>query len=172
MTKKRGQVWIETVIYTLIAISLIGLTLYFVKPKLEELKDKSAINGAEEILRALDSKIVDVGEGVVGERRIFEFKFSKGLLKINSSEDSIYFLIKSHYVPSEPGIIIHDGGLDILTTKKSGVYYVTIKKQYVNYNITYQEKEKSKTINPSPNIIKLSIENIGGENTTISISEI
>ena len=40
MNKKRGQVWVETVIYTLIALALIGTVLAFVKPKVEEMQDK------------------------------------------------------------------------------------------------------------------------------------
>ena len=41
--KKNGQVWVETVIYTLIAFSLIAAVLAFVKPKIDELQDKAII---------------------------------------------------------------------------------------------------------------------------------
>ena len=37
---KKAQVWIETVIYTLIALALIGTVLAFVKPKIQEIQDK------------------------------------------------------------------------------------------------------------------------------------
>ena len=37
----KAQVWIETVIYLLIAFIMIGMVLAFVKPKLEDIKDKS-----------------------------------------------------------------------------------------------------------------------------------
>jgi len=43
-SKKKGQVWIETVTYTLIAFVLIGLILAFVKPKIDELQDKALID--------------------------------------------------------------------------------------------------------------------------------
>jgi uncharacterized protein (UPF0333 family) len=35
---KRGQIWVETVVYTLIALVMIGLVLAFAKPKIEELQ--------------------------------------------------------------------------------------------------------------------------------------
>ena len=40
---KRGQVWVETVIYTLIALVMIGLVLSFVQPKIMELQDKATL---------------------------------------------------------------------------------------------------------------------------------
>ena len=36
--KKRGQIWVETVIYTLIALILIGLVLTFITPKIKEIQ--------------------------------------------------------------------------------------------------------------------------------------
>ena len=39
----RGQVWIETVIYTLIAFALIATALTYIKPKIEEIQDKAIV---------------------------------------------------------------------------------------------------------------------------------
>ena len=39
----KAQIWIETVIYTLIAFVILGAVLGFAKPKIEELQDKSII---------------------------------------------------------------------------------------------------------------------------------
>ena len=36
---RRGQVWVETVIYTLIGIALIGLVLAILTPKIKEFRD-------------------------------------------------------------------------------------------------------------------------------------
>ena len=41
--KKRGQIWVETVIYTLIALVMIGTILAFALPKISEIQDKSTI---------------------------------------------------------------------------------------------------------------------------------
>ena len=40
---KRSQVWVETVIYTLIALTVIGLFISFAKPKIEEIQDKAIV---------------------------------------------------------------------------------------------------------------------------------
>ena len=39
----KGQIWVETMVYTLIAFALIGIVLMFVKPKIEEIQDTSII---------------------------------------------------------------------------------------------------------------------------------
>ena len=44
INSKHGQVWVETVIYTLIAFALIGTVLTFVKPKIEEMQDSAIIS--------------------------------------------------------------------------------------------------------------------------------
>ena len=41
--RKKGQIWVETVIYTLIAFAMIGLALSFVKPKIDEIQDRGII---------------------------------------------------------------------------------------------------------------------------------
>ena len=70
MSKKKGQVWIETVIYTLIGISLIALVLAFVMPKLNEKKDKLVIEQAAGALRELESKIDETIENPPLNRRL------------------------------------------------------------------------------------------------------
>ena len=41
--KKRGQIWVETVIYTLIGLTIIGLLLAVSKPQIDKQKDKALI---------------------------------------------------------------------------------------------------------------------------------
>ena len=53
----RGQVWVETVTYTLIALVLIGLVLSFTKPKIEELQDRTLIEQSIQVLKELDVAI-------------------------------------------------------------------------------------------------------------------
>ena len=47
---KEGQIWIETVLYTLIGLSLIGLTLTFVMPRINASKDIATIEQTMESL--------------------------------------------------------------------------------------------------------------------------
>ena len=53
---KRGQIWVETMVYTLIAFALIGLVLAFVKPKIQETQDKAIIEQSVNILKDIVKK--------------------------------------------------------------------------------------------------------------------
>jgi uncharacterized membrane-anchored protein YitT (DUF2179 family) len=39
MKERIGQIWIETVLYTLIGLALIGMVLAFIMPKINETKE-------------------------------------------------------------------------------------------------------------------------------------
>ena len=81
---KKAQVWIETVIYTLIALVLIGAVLAFVKPKLQELQDKAIIDQTVQVMEGIDAKIHSVVQGGAGNKRIIELQLKKGAIKIQS----------------------------------------------------------------------------------------
>ena len=62
LRKKLGQVWIETVIYTMIAFVLIAAVLAFVKPKIEEMQDRTLIDQTERVIEEINLKILDIVE--------------------------------------------------------------------------------------------------------------
>ena len=78
--KKGGQVWIETVIYTLIAFGLIAAVLAFVKPKIDEAQDKAVIEQSISMVKAVDSLIRETIQGGAGNKRILEISIKKGSL--------------------------------------------------------------------------------------------
>ena len=53
LSKKKGQVWIETVTYTLVAFVLIGLILAFAKPKIDKLQDQSIIEQSMKMIKEM-----------------------------------------------------------------------------------------------------------------------
>src|SRR3989344_7977654 len=57
MRQTKGQIWVETVVYTLIAFTLIGLVLAFIKPKIEEIQDKGIVEQSVSVLQDMDSII-------------------------------------------------------------------------------------------------------------------
>ena len=57
----RGQVWIETIIYTSIALLMIGLVLAYAKPKIEEFQDKATLEQSLEMVKEIDSTIMTIG---------------------------------------------------------------------------------------------------------------
>lgn len=178
MKKKRGksgQVWIETVIYTSIALLMIGLVLTYAKPKIEEFQDKAILEQSLEMFRAIDNTIKTIG--VSGNRRFVETGIKKGSLKIDGENNKIIFEMKSSYLYSQPGEDIIDtlGGRIITRTEKTGdlnKVSFTINYSAYNIDITYQEKDEFKTLNKAPTPYKLLISNNGksGEDTLIDIS--
>ena len=77
--KKRGQVWVETVIYTLIGLALIGLVLGFVSPRLDRARDDAVVEQSIGSLGDLDGKINEVLQAPGNVRQI-DFTMKKGEL--------------------------------------------------------------------------------------------
>jgi len=164
---KLAQIWVETVIYTLIGLVIIGTTLAFVKPKIQEVQDQAVIEQTIEIMRYIDSVVSEITRGGEGNTRIVEIGIKKGNLKFDSNSDSIIFtLSESKSMYSEPGRTIKDGNINILTEKKgSKVYDVTLTLDYTNkYNLQYDNSEvEAKTITKAPIPYKVKLENNGVE---------
>jgi len=165
---KKAQVWIETVIYTLIAFVMIGAVLSFVKPKIEEIQDKAIIEKTINILEQINAQILSV-KGVFGNKRILDLEIKKGNLIIDGESDQIIFEMESKHVYSEPGIDVNIGGLVAHTEKKGKFNLITLTNNYSEYNMTYREKDVIKTINKATIPYKLSIEN-AGENGKVKIN--
>ena len=90
---RRAQVWVETVIYTLIALTIIGVFLSFARPKIEEIQDKSIIDQSIDMLEDMNQKILSAVEGGAGNKRVIEVGISKGSLIINGTGDEIIFSV-------------------------------------------------------------------------------
>jgi len=158
--KRRGQVWVETVVYLLIAFVMIGLVLSFIKPKIEELKDKSIVDQSIEILKNIDSSISTMGSE--GNKRVLEIGIRKGSLLIDSENDSVIFTMDSTYQAGEPGEIVYVGNIQTLTEVNGRNSKITLKRDFSGeYNITYNGDKTLKTLNQAPTPYKLSITNNG-----------
>ena len=118
---KKAQVWIETVIYTLIAFIMIGAVLSIVKPKIEELQDKAIIEQSISMMQQIDEIIRVLIEGGPGNKRQIELGIKKGVLIIDGEKDKIVFEIESRHAYSEPGANISEGNLIINTEKKENI---------------------------------------------------
>ena len=128
----RGQVWVETVIYILIGLGLIALVLAFVVPKINQEKDRIAVEQTISSLNLLDDKINEVIENGVGNKRIVEFSISRGELFIkadseNEQEDKIEFVISGLTKPySEFGKKINLGRVVVETTEGKKTHSVNL----------------------------------------------
>ncbi|MEM3405762.1 MAG: hypothetical protein QW117_02175 [Candidatus Pacearchaeota archaeon] len=167
--KIKGQVWIETVIYTVIMLSIIGIVLAVVKPTIQERQDKFIIENSIESLNIIESKIQELlvyGPG--NTREISEIMIKKGKMRINSENDTIEFEIDSKYSYSQPGKEVKRGSINILTEQKANDYKIKLYLKYKekNVNITYNGKEENKELTQTPIPYKIYIRNVKYEETT------
>lgn len=166
MARKKGQVWIETVIYTMIAFVLIATVLAFVRPKIEEMQDETTITRSLVIMKDIDSTISNVLNGGQGNRRLIEIEIKKGTINIQGIEDKISFEILSKAKYSEPGMDVFDGNIKINTIEKTRENLITLERAYNSskYNITYNKMDINKQLTPGNLAYKVFISNRGTEN--------
>lgn len=152
---KQGQIWVETVIYTLIAFTLMGLVLAFVVPKIGEIQDKGVIEQSIGVLQDIDSLIR--GLGGPGNQRVLELGIQKGSITIDSIGEKIFFDLESKYQYSEPGENISVGKIDVYTETRGKLNMVTLTLNYWGeYNLTSQEDIKKLSQAPVPYTISIS----------------
>lgn len=162
--KRKAQVWVETVVYTLIALVMIGAVLAFVKPKIQELQDKTILEQSVGMLQDIDTVVLSIIQGGPGNKRKIELGIKKGTLEIDGAGDKILFKMESRYTYSEPGQVIDEGNLQVSTTKTGKLNSVTLTRNYFEeYDIQYQEKDKSKSINKASTAYSIFISNMGKE---------
>lgn len=157
---KRGQVWIETVIYTLIAFVMIGLVLSFAQPKIQQLQDQAVIQQSIDLLKQIDTTITTIGGE--GNLRILELGIKQGELKIDGVNSRITFDMNTKSAYSEPGVNITDGNIIIDTEKQSSAYTVTLLRDYSDgYNIEFNGNNVLETLSAASTSYKLTITNAG-----------
>ena len=75
---EKGQIWIETAVYTLIGLALIGMILGFAMPKIKQAQEKIIVEQSIEALSKFDSLVREVALQGAGNRRQYELMFKKG----------------------------------------------------------------------------------------------
>ena len=160
MRKKGGQIWVETVIYTLIALVLIGLVLSFITPKIQDIQDRLIIDQTVDLMSNIQGIIFSIGD-VPGNKRVIDIGIKKGNLIIDAQNNTITFELESKYQYSEIGSVIDLGGITAKTEKLGSANKITLASNYEGYNLTYDGTEGEKTISQSATPYKLSIENKG-----------
>jgi type II secretory pathway pseudopilin PulG len=168
----KAQVWIETVIYTLIGLVVIGLLLAFAKPKIDSMRDKAVIEQTLSSFAKINSNLNEIQlEGPENSRQNW-LKISKGTLTINPLTNKISWIIQSSYKYSEPGYVVSSGELKINTTQLgSSSYSIEIFKIY-NFNITVNNAYYTKEIAQSSNQYSLIVKNKGIDETGSTLIDI
>lgn len=158
---KEGQIWIETVVYTLIAMTLIGAVLAFVLPKIQDIQDKAVIEQSITVLEDINSIILSVVQGGAGNKRVVNLGIKQGEFSIDGVDDRLFFEIETGYDYSEIGEDRNIGNVVVRTDKTGGLNKVTLTGNYNNYDITYETAGIIKKVGKSSTPYKLSIENKG-----------
>ncbi len=159
---RRGQVWVETVIYTLIALVMIGLILTFVRPKITEIQDKLVLQQSISMLNDINNVILSLSEGGSGNKRKLSLDMKAGSLEIDGNSDQIVFDINSHYQFSEYGKDVTYGELVVHTEPLNDLSVTNMTLNYAGkYNITYTGKDTLKTITAASTPYTLYISNNG-----------
>ena len=165
----KAQVWIETVLYTLIAIALIGLVLGFVTPKITDAKDKAAVEQTIDALNVVDEKINAVLDATDNIRSL-DFTMKRGELLINATDDSISFIFDDLRKPySEPNSSINIGRVNVSSFKTQKKISVILSLNYKNtINLTSEGLDSTKIYTEAQIPYKFSIWNRGLVNYPLS----
>jgi len=162
--KKRGkiaQVWIETVIYTLIGLAIIGTLLAVTTPKINQLKDKAIITQTIESLNNLNQQIQNTLIAS-GNKRTVSLTIKKGEYVIDSVNNNIYYVMKgTNLLYSQLNQSQKQGDITILTEEMNNRYNIYLILNYSSYNITYQDEDKNRALTSAPAAYNLLIENKG-----------
>jgi len=166
--KKRGQVWVETVIYTLIAFVIIGAVLAYAKPKIQEMQDKTLIEQSAKILQDFDNIISNIGEA--GNQREIRVEIKKGKLIVDGKNNRIVFEIQSSYAYSEPDVEFNEMGIVGITKKAGNFFNVSLTADYLDKkNISYNNKDENLYLTKSSTDYKLFLKNIGTDEGGLTI---
>jgi type II secretory pathway pseudopilin PulG len=158
----RGQVWIETVLYTLIALAVMGVVLAFVVPKVNQSQDRIVLEQTIVALNVLDDQIFSVRTGGTGNVRTPELTIKKGRLIIDGVENKLkYIMDESRVIFSEPGEELQEGKITIKTTEGARFNTVELVLDYSDesFLVRYDNQAIAHTIQKSPSPHKLKVEN-------------
>lgn len=164
---KKGQIWVETVLYTVIIISIITLILALTIQSINKQKDEAIVAQSIDALNTMDQKIKDVSHDT-GNVRIVDFNLRKGKLFISGKNDTITLMINDLGDPySQPDIELNEGNVKILTTQGPKKSSVNLTLKY-NFNMTYDGNDEEVAFSQASTAYKFSIEN----SKTIDIREV
>ena len=163
---KTAQIWVETVIYTLIGLSILGVLLAVSKPKIESYQDRLIIEQTINSINEIDAKIYNSLLGGPGNRRIIDLKISKGRLTIDPGTDRLSWVLDSSYKYSELDTEVPWGKMTVLTTGESKPWKVEISINYPGIDLTYDGGVNVKELEQAPTPYAIIIENMGANSGT------
>ena len=168
MERKKAQIWVETVVYTLIGISIIGILLAIATPRINEMRDRLIIDQTIDSFNEIHGRIVEI-QGAPGNQRTLGLKLSRGNLIIDAEENEIRWQMTSNYLYSQPGTPVSVGRIAVLT-EESNPYTIYLTLSYPNLNLTVSDQETIRELGESPTQYNLIFQNKGSGRINIEVS--
>jgi len=177
--KRKSQIWVETVIYTVIGLTIIAIVLSIANPAIARYRDKIVIEQTIDALigqNSINEKILEVKDEGAGNKRIVEFRLKKGSLIIDPSTDKIIYTLEETGVEySEVDKEVSYNELTIKTEKTGKKYKIILTLSYLpkKIDIIYAGEDTTKTFNQASIPYKISIANngIAGDKVKIELKE-
>lgn len=158
----RGQVWLETVIYTLVGLALIGLVLGIVTPRINSYRDRAVIEQSITLLNDIDSVINAISSNP-GNARIVDVRLKSGTITVDALQEKIeFFLDDSSVLYSEPGVITSIGRIKVITEEAGSKKTVRLTLNYQNESdIVIDSGDQVRTYTAAPTPYRFRFENQG-----------
>ncbi len=172
---KKAQIWVETVVYTLIGLSIIGVVLGIAMPKLKEIGDKATLEQTITLLTGLNKEI-GIVMSATGTSRLVYIKVDKGEMKIDCANELIVYTMQdTGFMYSQPGKSIPQGELMILTEEKvKNKRYdiqmtLNVTAIHSSLDLTFDSTNTNKVLTQAPTAYQILIKNNGGGKIDLSI---
>jgi len=162
LENKKAQIWVETVIYTIIGLAIIGIILAVARPAISKYKDEIILEQTITALNELHGEILEVRNWGSGNKRNRKLTIKKGSLIIDCQNELIVYLLeKSGLEYTEIGVNVLSGDLIIRTDEIGRKYNIKITINYTDINLTCHGRDDVKTLTQAPTPYNLFIENVG-----------
>ena len=164
LSNKKGQVWMETLLYTVVSIAILGVVLSFALPKLEQNKERALIAMHISTLKTLDALVLNLANAPAGNSRAYSLQLERGTFVIDGTANKLLFTIPEVGVKySEVGVTIHDGSVSVLTSaagKKK--YTITLSTSYDSLGLDLVADQKDSALEftqaPTPYTLQITRE--------------
>ena len=130
---KKGETWISVVLYIALGTIVLTIVLAAGMPVINKLRDKNIISETKDVFHQIDETVRTVINEGPGSQRIRTVQINKGLFQVRPDTDSVGWSMETKYIESEPGVVIKEGSLDILSYEDRYV----IGKYWTSLNLTY-----------------------------------
>jgi len=166
---KKGDVWVSTVIYIAISITVLTIILLAALPLIDKLKDRNITVQTKNILMQIDKNVREVVSSGPGAKRVLSpVVIDAGILDFDRQNSVINWTLNTKDMFAEPGILKQEGSIFTIVyqrtvggAKVEGEYIVS---HYLDYreNPTIQIEFAQNSLRPPfTGRFTMTIKNIG-----------